>query len=226
MNKMVLTRIEIYYLNCQSEHQYPGLNGSRKEVVLLPKDASSLSLEVLSRMIFHDTYQACFQDLSIFVMAEFLGEHGENYTRKSSIESNGRAHRKCQERLSKACRSSAYVKFMLDAMSKLGCVVDPEKHMICEPCESKLLGGFDPDKKEMFLCENTIYSQRTMEDVLTHELIHAYDNCRIKYNPDDVRMLACTEIRAANLSGDCWFSKETFGRFKFGWKGHQQVLVV
>lgn len=176
-------------------------------------------------MIFHDTYQACFQDLSIFVMAEFLGEHGENYTRKSSIESNGRAHRKCQERLSKACRSSAYVKFMLDAMSKLGCVVDPEKHMICEPCESKLLGGFDPDKKEMFLCENTIYSQRTMEDVLTHELIHAYDNCRIKYNPDDVRMLACTEIRAANLSGDCWFSKETFGRFKFGWKGHQQKCV-
>ena len=33
-----------------------------------------------------------------------------------------------------------------------------------------------------------------MEDVLTHELIHAYDNCRIKYNPDDVRMLACTEV--------------------------------
>ena len=47
---------------------------------------------------------------------------------------------------------------------------------------------------QMFLCENTIYSQRTMEDVLTHELIHAYDNCRIKYNPDDVRMLACTEV--------------------------------
>ena len=33
-----------------------------------------------------------------------------------------------------------------------------------------------------------------MEDVLTHELIHAYDNCRIKYDPDDVRMLACTEV--------------------------------
>ncbi|KAK2549658.1 Mitochondrial inner membrane protease ATP23-like protein [Acropora cervicornis] len=167
-------------------------------------------------MIFHDTYQACFQDLSIFLMAEFLGEHGENYTRKSSIESNGRAHRKCQERLSKACRSSAYVKFMLDAMSKLGCMswnhmlTDNKYHFCC---------------LQMFLCENTIYSQRTMEDVLTHELIHAYDNCRIKYNPDDVRMLACTEIRAANLSGDCWFSKETFGRFKFGWKGHQQKCV-
>jgi len=28
-------------------------------------------------------------------------------------------------------------------------VVDPEKHMMCEPCNSKLLGGFDPDKKEV-----------------------------------------------------------------------------
>ena len=27
--------------------------------------------------------------------------------------------------------------------------VDPEKHMICEPCDSKLLGGFDHDKKEV-----------------------------------------------------------------------------
>ena len=31
----------------------------------------------------------------------------------------------------------------------LSSVVDPEKHMVCEPCNSKLLGGFDPDKKEV-----------------------------------------------------------------------------
>lgn len=33
-----------------------------------------------------------------------------------------------------------------------------------------------------------------MENVLTHELIHAYDNCRIKYDPDNVKHLACTEV--------------------------------
>ena len=31
------------------------------------------------------------------------------------------------------------------------------------------------------------------------------------------------KIRAANLSGDCWFSKEAFGRFRFRWRAHQQV---
>ncbi|KAJ7376846.1 Mitochondrial inner membrane protease ATP23 [Desmophyllum pertusum] len=114
---------------------------------------------------------------------------------------------------------------MLDAMSKLGCDVDAEKHLVCEPCDPKLVGGFDHDTKQMFLCENTISSQYQMDLVLTHELIHAYDNCRVKYNPDNVKHLACTEVRAANLSGDCWFSKETFGRFRFGWKAHQQKCV-
>jgi len=46
----------------------------------------------------------------------------------------------------------------------------------------------------MFLCENAIYTQSAMENVLTHELIHAYDNCRIKYDPDNVKHLACTEV--------------------------------
>ena len=31
------------------------------------------------------------------------------------------------------------------------------------------------------------------------------------------------KIRAANLSGDCFFAKENFGRFRFGWSKHQQV---
>ncbi|XP_020612027.1 mitochondrial inner membrane protease ATP23 homolog [Orbicella faveolata] len=157
-------------------------------------------------------------------MAELL-EHGEDCTRKPSAESNARLHRKCKERLAKACRNSAYVRFMLDAMSRLGCDVDPDKHFVCEPCDPKLVGGFDHDAKEMFLCENAIYTQSAMENVLTHELIHAYDNCRIKYDPDNVKHLACTEIRAANLSGDCWFSKEAFGRFKFRWRAHQQECV-
>ena len=39
-------------------------------------------------------------------------------------------------------------------------------------------------------------------------------------------MLICTlKIRAANLSGDCFFAKENFGRFRFGWSKHQQVNI-
>ena len=51
----------------------------------------------------------------------------------------------------------------------------------------------------MFLCENAIYTQSAMENVLTHELIHAYDNCRIKYDPDNVKHLACTEVFVSSI---------------------------
>ena len=33
------------------------------------------------------------------------------------------------------------------------------------------------------------------------------------------------KIRAANLSGDCFFWKENFARLKFGWKQHHQVII-
>lgn len=46
----------------------------------------------------------------------------------------------------------------------------------------------------MFLCENTIYNQQAADDVLTHELVHAYDYCKFKYDPDNIKHLACTEV--------------------------------
>ncbi|XP_018106187.1 mitochondrial inner membrane protease ATP23 homolog isoform X2 [Xenopus laevis] len=64
-----------------------------------------------------------------------------------------------------------------------------------------------------------------MNRVVTHELIHAFDHCRAHVDWfNNVRHLACSEIRAANLSGDCTLANE-LTRFKFGVKGHHQVCV-
>jgi inner membrane protease ATP23 len=41
-----------------------------------------------------------------------------------------------------------------------------------------------------------------------HELVHAFDVCRARVKTNDCLHLACTEIRAANLSGDCDFLVE------------------
>ena len=73
------------------------------------------------------------------------------------------------------------------------------------------------------LCENNIYSQGHMNDTLTHELIHTLDYCRAELDWNNIHHLACTEIRAASLSGECFFWKENFARLKFGWKKHHQV---
>ena len=59
-----------------------------------------------------------------------------------------------------------------------------------------------------------------IEKTVLHELIHAYDACRVEFNPNDCRQIACTEIRAAHLSGDCEFSAElNRGFFKVGGQG-------
>jgi hypothetical protein len=41
------------------------------------------------------------------------------------------------------------------------------------------------------------------ELTLTHELVHAYDHCRAYVDWSNCVHHACSEIRAANLSGDC-----------------------
>ena len=76
---------------------------------------------------------------------------------------------------------------------------------------------------QIVLCENNLYSQGIMDETLTHELVHSYDHCRAHVDWKDLKHLACSEIRAASLSGECFFWKENFARLKFGWKKHHQV---
>ena len=43
---------------------------------------------------------------------------------------------------------------------------------------------------------------------MAHELIHMYDECRFNVDWNNLRHVACTEIRANNLSGDCRYLSE------------------
>ncbi|XP_034499929.1 mitochondrial inner membrane protease ATP23 homolog isoform X3 [Ailuropoda melanoleuca] len=75
------------------------------------------------------------------------------------------------------------------------------------------------------LCQNNIRNQSHMNRVVTHELVHAFDHCRAHVNWfTDLRHLACSEVRAANLSGDCSLVNEIF-RLHFGLKQHHQTCV-
>ncbi|XP_016829538.1 mitochondrial inner membrane protease ATP23 homolog isoform X2 [Cricetulus griseus] len=78
---------------------------------------------------------------------------------------------------------------------------------------------------KIVLCQNNIRNQAHMSRVVTHELIHAFDHCRAHVHWfTDIRHLACSEIRAASLSGDCSLVNEIF-RLHFGLKQHHQTCV-
>ncbi|EFC41807.1 predicted protein [Naegleria gruberi] len=66
-------------------------------------------------------------------------------------------------------------------------------------------------KPGVLLCEDVMerYSKSDDKTVILHELIHAYDDCRAMINWKSCEQLACAEIRASSLSGECDFLHET-----------------
>ena len=62
--------------------------------------------------------------------------------------------------------------------------------------------------------------------IIAHELIHAIDMCRAKMDPlRNCMQLACTEIRAENLSGECNPSWEFMRGKLSSYLGHGQECV-
>ncbi|RHY33018.1 hypothetical protein DYB32_001945 [Aphanomyces invadans] len=118
------------------------------------------------------------------------------------------------------------VTFLVQAMEKMGCKVkDLPDFFSSEHCEGNINGGFklnEDGQPGVVLCQNHIKDQEWMDRTLAHELIHAYDHCRAQVDwKTDCDAHACSEIRAAALSGDCDWHLEVFrGHFNIA-KQHQ-----
>ena len=62
---------------------------------------------------------------------------------------------------------------------------------------------------EIFLCQQHLRNETHAHEAMVHELIHAIDLCRTKMDPlNNCMHMACTEIRAENLSGECDWPRE------------------
>ena len=89
-------------------------------------------------------------------------------------------------------------------------------NVVCKKCDDKQSGGFDPDYG-ILICANQMRNRGHMEDTLAHEMVHAYDHLRFKMDAvHNLRHAACTEIRAATLSGECRWGREFFTRGQWG----------
>ena len=122
---------------------------------------------------------------------------------KEAFEKN-----RCEKYLQRLLQTSPMVKFLLDALTKSNC---KQPQIRCVPCapEVQATGIFDPEIG-VTLCQNWLDNGLQTEDTMSHELLHAYDHCRVKFDQLNCRHHACSEIRAANLSGDCKWSREVF----------------
>jgi len=126
------------------------------------------------------------------------------------------------------CLGDRRLRDLLISLRKLGCMIELDKFLHCEPCTSPATAFFDKERG-VIVCENNAYKrplaeQQTMETIV-HEFIHVYDNCRAHVDYNNCSHIACTEIRAANLSGECNWVRElprgTITRFR----GHKRECV-
>lgn len=77
-----------------------------------------------------------------------------------------------------------------------------------DECSAAVGGGFRPGHG-ILICHNHLASYEEVSTAMTHELIHAFDHCRARdLDWTRCRHHACSEIRAAGLSGDCDWKNE------------------
>lgn len=83
--------------------------------------------------------------------------------------------------------------------------LDVRRHMACEQCQECVSGGYDPKMNQIIICQNTVTSEKVVQRILTHEMIHMFDYCSNHLDFQNLEHLACTEIRAANLAHCAFF---------------------
>ncbi|ETB56312.1 hypothetical protein YYC_05744 [Plasmodium yoelii 17X] len=76
---------------------------------------------------------------------------------------------------------------------------------------SNYTGGYNPISNTIWLCANNITNFYKLKYILTHELIHAFDFARANIDMYNCHHIACSEIRAYNMSNQCgYFNSKHF----------------
>ncbi|KAH7846951.1 hypothetical protein Vadar_020059 [Vaccinium darrowii] len=139
-----------------------------------------------------------------------------------SAANDGRTVEECQDMIQRSLRTPM-VKFLREHLEKSGCSIR-DNFIKAIHCDQKISGGYFRGEGIM-VCSNHMTLQDEVNQVVIHELIHAYDDCRAA-NLDWANCAhhACSEIRAGHLSGDCHYKRELLrGSLKI--RGHEQECV-
>ncbi|XP_058734929.1 mitochondrial inner membrane protease ATP23-like [Vicia villosa] len=135
---------------------------------------------------------------------------------------NDKALKDCERMIHKSLKSPI-VKFLREHLDKSGCPVQ-DNFFKAIHCDKLQASGYIPGEG-IAVCGNRTQMQDEVTQAITHELIHAFDDCRgANLDWTDCAHHACSEIRAAHLSGDCHFKRELLRGF-LTVRAHEQECV-
>ncbi|RDX64728.1 hypothetical protein CR513_56680, partial [Mucuna pruriens] len=153
----------------------------------------------------------------------------DSLTSFDSPTNRGATVEECQRMIHKIIHpprvSAPQVRFLREHLEKAGCLVGDNfiKAVKCD--EMGIAGGYTKGVG-IVVCSNQMESQDDVDQVLKHELIHAFDDCRAA-NLDWTKCAhhACSEVRAGHLSGDCHFKRELLKLASLKIRGHEQECI-
>ncbi|KAL9618185.1 MAG: hypothetical protein Q9160_007081 [Pyrenula sp. 1 TL-2023] len=102
--------------------------------------------------------------------------------------------KRCEESRDYLLRYSPVIRFMNDRIGELGGELNANNIRCMRCVKGGQGGGFDPHYG-IRICANQMQSRKQTEDLLAHEMVHAYDHLRFKLDWEkDLRHAACTEV--------------------------------
>eukprot|EP01025_Chloroclados_australasicus_P039608 TRINITY_DN4109_c0_g2_i1.p1 TRINITY_DN4109_c0_g2~~TRINITY_DN4109_c0_g2_i1.p1 ORF type:complete len:206 (-),score=13.25 TRINITY_DN4109_c0_g2_i1:282-830(-) len=112
-------------------------------------------------------------------------------------------------------------------MEEAGCPVG-SRFFNVEACKGKAIGGGFIPGFGIIVCYDQLSTYTEVRNALVHELIHAYDHCRVRdMDLRNCKHHACSEVRAANLSGDCkWYQEFLRGNATLGNGGQHRKCAL
>ncbi|CEH16122.1 atp23_ustma ame: full=mitochondrial inner membrane protease atp23 [Ceraceosorus bombacis] len=153
--------------------------------------------------------------------AEVLDKHGavtlDPWSQEKETDRMRKDREKVEQWRDELFKSSPIVRFMVKHLSIVGCAPESQRPghipIVLAHCSEATAGGFSPhltrkEESALMICANHINSKTHLEHTFAHEMIHWWDHCRFKVDWNDLRHHACTEVRAASLSGDCSFWRQ------------------
>lgn len=156
---------------------------------------TSTSSKAASDFVPSDTYFGRFKNFYRMAIGTMSPEGQEAYWEDADRRYAKIDCKRCEDQRDYLLKFSPIIRYMKDNIEKLGGDIGPH-NIRCRSCPKKHYGGFDHEYGIM-ICANYVEKRSTLEDVLAHEMVHAYDHLRFKTNlseEDDLRHSACSEV--------------------------------
>jgi len=124
----------------------------------------------------------------------------------SNIDNND-AHKNCLKRVDSCLRTNPYIKYLMIGLEKTGCSI-PKNFFQCRPCasEENQFGAIFSPNEGIMICEDRIGEVKSLQNAVIHELIHAYDFCRVNLDAQNCIHIAYScfqpEWRVSSGSGN------------------------